>query len=66
MRVGGKSRSPREEIPEGKISEARRLWMKKLNDVRVGILQIPVTRIALLVVADMLSVLGGDTGMLFS
>ncbi len=31
--------------------------MKKLNDVRVGILQIPVTRIALLVVADMLSVL---------
>lgn len=31
--------------------------MKKLNDVRIGILKIPVTRIALLVIADMLSVL---------
>ena len=31
--------------------------MKKLNDVRVGILQIPVTRIALLVIADLLSIL---------
>ena len=31
--------------------------MKKLNDVRVGILQIPVTRIALLVMADILSIL---------
>lgn len=31
--------------------------MKKLNDVRVGILQIPVTRIALLILADLLSAL---------
>ena len=31
--------------------------MKKLKDVRVGILQIPVTRIALLIFADLLSVL---------
>ena len=31
--------------------------MRKLNDVRVGILQIPVTRIALLVIADLLSIL---------
>ncbi len=31
--------------------------MKKLNDVRVGILKIPVTRIAMLVIADLLSVL---------
>lgn len=31
--------------------------MKKLKDIRVGILQIPVTRIALLIFADLLSVL---------
>lgn len=31
--------------------------MKKLNDIRVGILKIPVTRIALLIAADLLSVL---------
>lgn len=31
--------------------------MKKLNDVRIGILKIPVTRIILLVTADLLSVL---------
>jgi len=31
--------------------------MKKLNDIRVGILQVPVTRILLLVMADMLSIL---------
>lgn len=31
--------------------------MKKINDIRVGILKIPVTRIALLVIADVLSVL---------
>lgn len=31
--------------------------MKKLNDIRVGILRIPVTRIALLILSDMLSVL---------
>ncbi len=31
--------------------------MKKLKDVRVGILQIPITRIALLIFADLLSVL---------
>lgn len=31
--------------------------MKKLNDIRVGILRVPVTRIALLVLADLLAVL---------
>lgn len=31
--------------------------MKRLNDIRVGILKIPVTRIALLVVSDMVSIL---------
>lgn len=31
--------------------------MKKLNDIRIGILQIPVTRIALLVLADMISIM---------
>ena len=31
--------------------------MKKLNDIRVGILKIPVTRIALLVLSDLLAVL---------
>ncbi len=31
--------------------------MKKLNDIRVGILGIPVTRIALLVVSDLVSIL---------
>ena len=31
--------------------------MKKLNDIRVGILKIPVTRIALLIAADLLAVL---------
>lgn len=31
--------------------------MKKLNDIRIGILQIPVTRIALLILADMISIM---------
>ena len=31
--------------------------MKKLNDIRVGILRIPVTRIALLVVSDLMAIL---------
>lgn len=31
--------------------------MKKFNDIRIGILQIPVTRIALLVLADMISIM---------
>jgi FlaA1/EpsC-like NDP-sugar epimerase len=31
--------------------------VKKLNDIRIGILQIPVTRIALLVLADMISIM---------
>lgn len=31
--------------------------MKKLNDIRIGILQIPITRIVLLVLSDMLSIL---------
>lgn len=31
--------------------------MKKLNDVRVGILKIPITRIALLIISDLLAVL---------
>ena len=31
--------------------------MKKLNDVRVGILKIPVTRIALLIISDLMAVL---------
>lgn len=31
--------------------------MKKLNDVRIGILKIPVTRIALLIMADLASIL---------
>ena len=31
--------------------------MKKLKDIRIGILQIPVTRIALLVLADMISIM---------
>jgi len=31
--------------------------MKKLNDVRVGILRIPVTRIALLIISDLLAIL---------
>ena len=31
--------------------------MKKLNDVRVGILKIPVTRIILLILSDMIAIL---------
>lgn len=31
--------------------------MKKLNDIRVGILKIPVTRIALLIISDLMAVL---------
>ena len=31
--------------------------MKKLNDIRVGILKVPITRIALLVTADLISIL---------
>ncbi len=31
--------------------------MKKLNDLRVGILQVPITRIALLIMADLMSIL---------
>lgn len=31
--------------------------MKKLNDVRVGIMKIPVTRIVLLIMSDMLGIL---------
>ena len=34
-----------------------RLQMKKWNDVKEGILQIPASRIALLVIADLLSIL---------
>lgn len=32
-------------------------FMKKLDDIRVGILQVPVTRIILLIVADLMSIL---------
>lgn len=44
-------------LDETDMHTCEEIYMKKLNDVRVGILQIPVTRIALLVMADILSIL---------
>ncbi|MDE7222418.1 MAG: hypothetical protein K2O34_01395 [Acetatifactor sp.] len=39
--------------------------MKKLNDIRVGILKIPITRIILLVVTDMFSVMASSALSLY-
>ena len=39
--------------------------VKKLHDIRVGILKIPVTRIILLIVCDMLAVLAASVLSLY-
>ena len=39
--------------------------MKKLNDIRVGILKIPITRIILLVVTDLFAVMASSALSLY-